>query len=244
VLNVKPAFDGSTGGSLNNGKITKRLLEGQSIYAWWMYEADGVWQTQEEIDNADAKLGTPKPGQLKYKDQNGDGAIDNRDKKFFGSYLPTSNYGIHFGLGYKNIDFNIDGYGVAGNKVYNGLLSTRSNGGENITAGTYKDRWTGTGSTNKNPGASRGYEASSYYLESGAFFRINNITLGYTFNNLVIDGSKLKFYFTAQNPLIFTGYKGFSPEISSDGDPSKTSGIELTAYPTTRNFIFGLNLQF
>lgn len=250
VLNVVPAHDGSTGGSLNNGIITKRLLEGQPVYAWWMYEADGVWQTQEEIDNAEAKYGTPKPGQLKYKDQNKDGVIDNRDKAFFGSYLPTSSYGIHLGLGYKDIDFSIDGYGVAGNKVYNGLLSARF-GGENITADTFDNRWTGPNSTNEHPGAARDYEASSYYLESGAFFRINNITLGYTLNDLVFKGSKLRFYITAQNPFIFTGYKGFSPEISgispdmtSAGEPNTTAGIELAAYPTTRNFIFGLNLQF
>lgn len=253
VINVKPAYDGSTGGSLGNGEITKRLQEGQPIYAWWMYEADGVWQNQAEIDDPNnAKVGTPHPGYLRYKDQNGDGVIDDRDKKFFGSYLPTANYGIHVGLGYKNIDFSVDGYGVYGNKVYNGLKSNRIDGGENIAYDTFKNRWTGDGSTNSNPGANRDAYASSYFLESGAFFRINNITMGYTFDDLVLKGTKLRLYFTAQNPIMITGYSGFSPEISgysSDpntaiGDPSQTAGIELTAYPTTRNFIFGLNLSF
>lgn len=253
VLDVAPAFDGATGGSLGNGEITKRLQEGQPIYAWWMYEADGVWQNQAEIDDPNnAKVGTPHPGYLRYKDQNGDGVIDDRDKKFFGSYIPTGNYGIHIGLGYKNADFSVDGYGVYGNKVYNGLKSGRIDGGENIAFDTFKNRWTGDGSTNTNPGANRDSYASSYFLESGAFFRINNITMGYTFDDLVMKGTKLRFYFTAQNPLMFTGYSGFSPEISgysSDpnvvaGDPSQTAGIELTAYPTTRNFIFGLNLSF
>lgn len=243
VASVTATYDGATGGSLANGQITKRLQKGQPIYAWWMYEADGVWQNQSEID-ANAHIGSPKPGYLKYKDQNEDEVIDDRDKKFFGSYLPTSNYGIHLGLGYKNIDFSVDGYGVAGNKVYNGLKGTRIDGGENITHETYKNRWTGEGSTNSNPGAAHDSYASNYYLESGAFFRINNITLGYTLNDLVFKGSKLRFYFTAQNPFVITGYSGFSPEIASDGDPSNISGIELSAYPTTRNFIFGLNLQF
>lgn len=252
VKNVTPTFAGQTGGSLGDGQITKRLAEGQPLFAWWMYEADGVWQTQEEIDNADAKLGSPKPGHLKYKDQNGDGIIDDRDKVYMGSYLPTSNYGIHVGLGYKNFDFSIDGYGVAGNKIYNGLKHGRIDGGENITKDMYKDRWNGAGSTNKHPGANRDSYSSSYFLETGAFFRINNITLGYTFNDLVFKGSRLRLYATAQNPFIFTGYSGFSPEISgySDdvntpiGEPKGTAGIELSAYPSTRNFIFGLNLQF
>ncbi|MBD8389274.1 TonB-dependent receptor [Dysgonomonas sp. BGC7] len=253
VKNVTPTYDGDTGGSLSDGQITKRLREGEPVYAWWLLEADGVWQTQAEIDDPNnAKLGTPKVGHLRYKDQNGDGMIDDRDKVYMGSYLPTSNYGIHVGLGYKSFDFSIDGYGVAGNKIYNGLKHGRIDGGENITYETYKNRWTGAGSTNEHPGANRDSYSSSYFLESGAFFRINNITLGYTLNDLVFSGSKLRFYVTAQNPFMFTGYSGFSPEISGYstdtqvpvGDPSRTAGIELTAYPTTRNFIFGLNLQF
>lgn len=245
VKSVVPTYDGATGGSLNDGQITKRLQEGQSIYAWWMFEAEGVWQNQAEIDNPDnAKVGTPRPGHLRYKDQNEDGVIDDRDKKFFGSYLPTYTYGFNIILGYKSIDFSIDGYGVGGNKVYNGLKHGRINGGENIARDTFTKRWTGPDSTNAHPGANRDSYSSSYYLEGGSFLRINNITLGYTFNDLVFSGSKLRLYFTAQNPFIFTGYSGFSPEISSDGNPRLTPGIELSAYPTTRNFLFGLNLSF
>ncbi len=244
VKDVKAAYDGSTGGSLANGEVTKKLKEGQPLYAWWMYEADGVWQNQTEIDN-NTHYGTPKPGYLRYKDQNNDGVIDDRDKVYFGSYLPTYNYGIHLGLTYKKTDFNIDGYGVGGNKIYNGLKGTRIDGGENIAYNTYKNRWTGDGSTNTNPGADRDSYASSYYLESGAFFRINNITVGHTFNNLVLNGTSLRIYFTAQNPITFTGYKGFSPEITTTGGkPNETTGIELSAYPTTRNFLMGLNLKF
>lgn len=244
VLNVKDTYNGATGGSLNDGQITKRLQEGQPLYAWWMFETDGVWQTQEEIDKATAVYGTASPGQLKYVDQNGDGQIDDRDKVYLGSYLPTSNYALHLGLDYKNFDFNIDGYGVAGNKVYNGLKYGRIDGGENIALATFQNRWTGANTTNIHPGPNRAPIASSYYLENGSFFRINNITLGYTFNDLVANGTRLRIFTTAQNPFMFTKYSGFSPEISSGGNPSLTTGIELSAYPTTRNFLFGINLQF
>jgi TonB-linked SusC/RagA family outer membrane protein len=177
VRNVKSAYDGATGGSLNNGEVTKQLREGQPLYAWWMFEADGVWQTQDEIDS-NAHYGSPKPGYLRYKDQNEDGVIDSRDRVFFGSYIPTSNFGLHIGVNYKNFDLNVDGYGVSGNKIYNGLKGTRIDGGENIAYDTYKNRWTGEGSTNTDPGAARDSYPSSYYLENGSFFRINNITLG------------------------------------------------------------------
>lgn len=250
VKDVTPAYDGATGGSLNNGQITKQLREGQPIYGWWMYEVEGVWQNASEID-AGAKVGSPIPGHLKYKDQNKDGMIDNRDKIFFGSYIPTSTYGINIGINYKNFDFSVYGYGVAGNKVYNGLKGTRIDGGENITAAVFEERWTGEGSTNAHPGAARDSYASSYYLEPGGYFRINNITLGYTFKRLYSNTSNLRLYITAQNPLMFTKYSGFSPEISgfsadaaTNGSPSATTGIELSAYPTTRNFLIGLSVQF
>ncbi|KGE13100.1 SusC/RagA family TonB-linked outer membrane protein [Sphingobacterium deserti] len=251
VTEVVPAYDGGIGGSLANGEITKQLRVGQPIYAWWMWEAEGVWQNTTEIA-AGARPGSPRPGYLRYKDQNEDGSIDNRDKVFFGSFIPTSTYGINIGMNYKAFDFSVYGYGVAGNKIYNALKGTRINGGENITEDTFNERWTPENPSNVNPGAARDTYASSYYLESGNYFRINNATVGYTFNRLYSENSKLRIYFSAQNPLMFTKYSGVSPEISGvsssnnqdDARPAGTAGVELSAYPTTRNFLFGLNLTF
>ncbi|MGB5820165.1 MAG: SusC/RagA family TonB-linked outer membrane protein [Saonia sp.] len=250
VQNVVPGFDGETGGSLSNGQITKRLQEGEPLFAWWLLEADGVWQTQEEIDN-NPSVGNARPGHLRYVDQNGDGAIDDRDKKFFGTYVPTFNYGVNIGAQYKNFDFSIDGFGVGGNKIYNGLANTRLQS-VNITEEIFNNRWTGEGSTNSNPGADRDALASSYWLEDGDFFRINNITLGYTFSQLGFL-NRARIYFTAQNPFMFTNYSGFTPELNRSGtdesgnpefgNPRFGTGIELDAYPTTSTFILGLNLQ-
>lgn len=240
---VKETYDGSTGGSLSNGQITKRIQEGQPLYGWWMWETDGVWQNTDEIA-AGAKYGSPRPGHLRYRDQNEDGVIDNRDKVFLGSYMPSSTYGINLGINYKTVDFSVSGYGVAGNKIYNGLKGTRIDGGENVTEDTFNGRWHGEGSSNEDPGADRDSYASSYYLEPGDYFRINNITVGYTFKKLYNSTSNLRLYFTAQNPFMFTKYSGLSPEIAGDGNPQLTSGIELSAYPTTRNFLFGINVQF
>ncbi|WP_335964485.1 TonB-dependent receptor [Galbibacter sp. PAP.153] len=251
LKDVKPAYDGNTGGSLSNGQITKRLQAGQPIYAWWMYEADGIWQTQEEIDG-NASLESAKPGYLRYKDQNEDGIIDDRDKLFFGSYLPKFNYGINLGLNYKQLDFSMDAFGVGGNKIYNGLKGVRIDGGENITSDVFNSRWTGPNSTNSDPGADRDAVASSYYLEDGDYLRINNITLGYTLSEDILKYfTKVRIYATAQNPFLFTNYSGFTPEqngynpndLSASGDPSKTAGIELTAYPNVKTFILGINIE-
>lgn len=242
VVSVEPGYEGQTGGSLGNGQITKRLEAGQPLGSWWMYEVDGVWQNQDEIDN-NSSVGGALPGHLRYKDQNDDGIIDDRDKKFFGSYIPTFNYGINLGLNYKQIDFSLDAYGVGGNNVYDGLNNTRF-GGENTTKEMYDNRWTGEGSTNEHPGANRDAIASNYYLESGAFLRINNITLGYSLPDLVEQVSNVRFYVSAQNPFIITRYPGFTPELASNGNPYGTAGIELAAYPNTRTLLFGINIDF
>ncbi len=124
-----------------------------------------------------------RPGHLRYTDQNNDGVIDDRDKIYHGSYIPKYNYGINLGLNYRNWDFSLDGYGVGGNKVYNALLNTRI-GGENVPVEVFNERWTGPGTSEVNPGADRDARASDYYFEDGDFFRINNITLGYTLPEL------------------------------------------------------------
>lgn len=244
ITSVQQGFEGLTGGSLSNGQITKRLEEGQPLGAWWMYEAIGVWQSAEEIAN-NPSIGGALPGHLRYADVNDDGVIDERDKKFFGSYIPNYTYGINIGLNYKQFDFSMDAFGVGGNKVYDGLSNTRF-GGENIREETFYERWTGPGSTDEHPGANRDAVASSYYLKDGSYLRINNITLGYTLGQVVKHVTNVRFYVSAQNPFMITDYPGFTPELASvdGGRPYGTAGIELSAYPNTRTFLFGVNIDF
>lgn len=245
VVSVKDAYAGMTGGSLNNGQIVKRLEAGQSLGSFWLYEVEGVWQNQQEINN-NAHLSSARPGHLRYKDQNGDGIINDLDKKFMGSYIPKFNYGVNISFEYKNVDLLISGYGVGGNKVYNGIKNTRL-GGENISMDMYNNRWTGEGSTDAHPGAERDQVASSYYLEKGDYFRLSNLTLGYNFRNKIDFINNLRVYVSAQNLFILTKYSGFTPELNStmnDGDPYGTTGVELSAYPNLRTFLIGLNVEF
>ncbi len=245
VVSVKDAYAGMTGGSLSNGQIVKRLEAGQSLGSFWLYEADGVWQNQTEITN-NAHLSSAKPGHLRYKDQNGDGIINDLDKKYMGSYIPKYNYGINISMEYKNVDLNISGYGVGGNKIYNAIKNTRL-GGENVSTDMFNNRWTGEGTSNINPGAERDQVASSYYLEKGDYFRLSNVTLGYNFRDKIDFVKNLRVYVSAQNLFIVTKYTGFTPELnanSNDGDPYGTTGVELSAYPNVRTFLVGLNVEF
>jgi TonB-linked SusC/RagA family outer membrane protein len=222
------------GGSLSNGQNVKLLdnrAVGQPLGSFYMYQYAGVDQDS---------------GEMLYYKANGtkvvqEGLDELNDKKYVGSLLPTSTYGITLGANYKNFDFSVDGYGTGGAKVYNGKKAQRF-GGENVEAslvGNY-----GTASTplpfNKTP------VASTFYLESADFFRINNITVGYKLP-LKEDQfiSFCRIYVNAINPFITQKFSGFSPDITGDGKLVEgTQGVELDAYPSLRSFVIGANLKF
>jgi hypothetical protein len=173
------------------------------------------------------------------------GALDaNKDRKYAGSILPKSNYGVTLGVNYKNFDLSVDGYGTGGAKVYNGKKAQRFTG-ENIEASLTNNYWTASNTTASNPAPFNEVPvASTYYLESGDFFRINNITFGY---KLPVSGTFIescRLYVNAINPFITQKFSGFSPELNGNGDPYGTQGIELDAYPTLRSFVIGANLKF
>ncbi|WP_264523595.1 SusC/RagA family TonB-linked outer membrane protein [Flavobacterium sp. N502536] len=227
------------GGSLGNGQNTKILDNtsvGQPLGSFYMYEYAGI---------------DPTNGQMLYYNANGakvaQTALNERtDKKYVGSLLPTSTYGVTLGVNYKNIDFSVDGYGTGGAKVYNGKKAQRF-GGENIEASMARDFWTPTNTNASNPAPSNVTPfASTYYLESADFFRINNITLGYKLP-LKDDQflSYCRIYVNAINPFITQKFSGFSPDVVSDGKLVEgTQGVELDAYPSLRSFVIGANLKF
>ncbi|MDR7212609.1 SusC/RagA family TonB-linked outer membrane protein [Flavobacterium piscis] len=227
------------GGSLGNGQNTKlldRTSVGQPIGSFYMYEYAGI---------------DPTNGQMLYYTANGDkvgqGALNEvNDKKYVGSVLPTTNYGVTLGLNYKNIDFSVDGYGIGGAKVYNGKKAQRFSG-ENVEASLANNFWTATNTTASNPAPFNQVPvASTYYLESADFFRINNITLGYKLP--LSDTGFINFcriYVNAINPFISQKFSGFSPEALGDGElVTGTQGVELDAYPSLRSFVIGANLKF
>ncbi|MNX56304.1 TonB-dependent Receptor Plug Domain protein [compost metagenome] len=224
------------GGSLGNGQWTKLLDNssiGQPLGSFYMYEYAGFDSTN---------------GQMLYYNAAGDkvtqAVLGETDKKYVGSILPTSTYGVSLGLNYKNFDFSVDGYGTSGADVYNGKKAQRFSG-ENIEETLATDFWTVNNTTASKPAPFNQVPvASTYYLESGDFFRINNITVGY---KLPLQGTFInscRIYVNAINPFITQKFSGFSPELNGNGDPYGTQGIELDAYPTLRSFVIGANLKF
>jgi TonB-linked SusC/RagA family outer membrane protein len=242
------------GGGLGNGQFTTRTEEGQPIGAFWVYRTDGLFRSQAELD-AYPHLGQAKVGDLRYVDTNGDGIIDDDDRQFVGSYQPKFYYGFTGGANYKNFDLSLTTFGNAGNQVYNGKKAQRF-GNENVEA-ALAGFWTTSNPDSNIPRPSNDVPvASDYYVESGSYFRINNVSVGYTFPKDLIDGLKLeslRVYATAQNPITFQRFSGFTPELprgigptgpSEFLNPTLDSGIELDAYPTVRTFNVGLTVGF
>jgi TonB-linked SusC/RagA family outer membrane protein len=226
------------GGDLSNGQFTKLLDNtsiGQPLGSFYLYEYAGF---------------DPESGKMLYRNSAGQAvtqeALDaNKDKKYRGSILPTSTYGVTLGVNYKNFDFSVDGYGTSGAKVYNGKKAQRFSG-ENIEESLATDFWTVNNTSGSNPVPFNQVPvASTYYLESGDFFRVNNISLGYKLplaeNNFL---SYCRLYVNAINPFITQKFSGFSPELNGNGDPYGSQGIELDAYPTLRSLVIGANLKF
>ncbi len=232
--------DGNVGGQ----GTTTLSDNGQPIGSFFLWEAIGVFQTAQEI--AGSAQPSAKPGDLIYRDVDGNKVIDAKDRVFQGSYQPKVTYGVNASLGYKSFDLSVNGYGTGGGKIYNGKKAARGDFRDNIETDVAKNRWT---PNNTNTGVPRAnlneLPASTYFLEKGDFFRINNLALGYTFGSgnlarLKMDGVRI--YATVQNLATFTKYSGFTPEISSGN--TLAGGIESSIYPTTRTFAFGVNVGF
>lgn len=229
-------------GGLGNGEYTTRTVKGQPIGSFFVYQTDGTFKSQAEVD-AYPHIQGAKAGDLRLIDTNGDKVIDERDRVFVGSYSPKYFYGINLGVDYKGFDFNVNLYGAGGNKVYNGKKGQRW-ANENVEESVFNDRWTPSNSTSNTPRASNSVpRPSTYFIESGDFLRINSITLGYTMPKTWFGGalSSVRVYATAQNPYTFQKFSGYNPELPGG---TLNSGIELNAYPALRTFLFGVSLKF
>lgn len=248
ILNLnggQALFDGSVGNYL----VTKSD-NGQPIGSFFMLQADGIFQTDAEI--AASAQPNAKPGDLRYKDISGpngrpDGVINDLDRAYSGSYLPKLTYGINGNVSYKEFDLSFNTYGTSGSKIYNGKKAIRgTDSRDNIETSVAINRWTPNNTNTNVPRANTAIlPASTYFLESGDFFRLNNLTIGYTLPKGIMSKagiSSLRVYATAQNLFTITPYSGFTPELTSASPLN--GGIEFNTYPSTRTFAFGVNLGF
>ena len=236
---------------------------GQSLGLIYGYEFDGIYQSSDFYTTPDnqlilkegitnnARYGTVKPGVVKYKDQDGDGIITTNDRTVIGNAMPKWYGGITNTFNYKGIDFSFMFQFNYGNDIYNAtrLYATQSRSGRRNMLAEVADRWSPTNASNKVP-SQDGYIVNDVYsrvIEDGSFLRLKNITLGYTLPHKwtrKFHASKLRIYATGQNLFCISGYSGYDPEVNSASSNPMTPGLDWGAYPKSRVFTFGIDLQF
>ena len=232
-----------------SAEFRRRSEPGQPLYSHYGYEVVGVYQNWQEIYDHLDTVAHPQvePGFFKYDDIDGNGIIDENDRKYLGANIPKITYGGQINLDYKKFDFGISWYGLAGNKIVNRLRGNRAwHADYNFDLAQYENRWTGEGTSDTYPSA-KGLVNSwnlnplnSFLVESGSYFRIQNLTLGYTIRNLLPGsekGSTIRIKLAAQNPFTFFKFNGFTPEVTGQGEAA-------SVYPIPSSYIIGVNITY
>jgi len=242
--------------------VASRTVAGGEIGAFYGYEVLGVFQDQQEIENNPSRS-VEVPGDLRYKDVDGDGEITPDDRTTIGSAIPDMMLGLNLNANYKGFDIGLQFNGVTGTQIVNAKKMNRW--GMYSFETTYLDRWRGKGTSNSEPRITNGghnYLMSERWLEDGSYLRLRNLTIGYTIPEVLtqqLNLEKLRVYAGSTNLFTLTEYTGWTPEIgrsnysrSSEGSlPSAQNtgnvlspNIDRGNYPVARTFTFGVDITF
>ncbi len=215
---------------------------GGEFNALFGYEADGLFQTQEEVDAHATQFGTVAPGDIKYVDQNGDGLINDEDRVVIGSRVPRNTYSFNIDFGYKGFSLNTFWQGVG---KWNGYQTgdaawAFSNAGK--VQERHLDRW-----TPDNPDASyprffitnrNNSRVSSFWVTDASFLKLKNVSLSYDFPRKVMEKTflqSLRLFVTGQNVLSFDDMEGYDPEAPLGN---------ADYYPQVSVYTLGVNASF
>ena len=218
---------------------------------------EGTYKPEDFDANGNLKSGIPaykgnkmQPGDLKYRDLNGDGKIDDYDRTIIGCGQPLHTGGFSNTFTWKNFDLNIFFTWSYGNDILNANRLIFESGYKSQTNqfASFADRWTPENSTSNIPrtNATGNEEYSSRIIEDGSFLRLKNVSLGYTFSGRGIRKagiSSLRLYVSADNIWTLTNYSGPDPEVSTRNSVL-TPGFDWSAYPRAYGFTAGLNISF
>jgi len=235
------------GGSLGLNESTTINAVGHPAGSFYGYVTDGIFQTQGEVDYAALQVeGGTAPGDIRFKDLNGDGVIDADDRTYLGNPTPAWQFSLNNTLRWKGLELSIFLQGVADCEIFN---VTRMNleamsVAENQSAMTLA-RWRGEGTTDSMPRAVYGdpngnARASDRFIEDGSYLRLKNVQLAWSMPQDMAGKLRLssfKVFLSGQNLLTLTRYSGMDPEVGA-------SGLDNNIYPQIRTFTAGVNLTF
>ena len=229
---------------INNSYVTM-LAKDYPINVFYGYVTDGIFQNQSEVNTHAVQPGA-EPGDIRFRDLNNDGVINDSDRTVIGNPNPSWLFSMNNSLSYKGFELSVFLQGIAGNKIYN--ANNIDNTG---MAAAYKQttdvlkRWQGEGTSNSMPRAvfgdpNQNTRVSDRFVENGSYLRLKNITLSYTFPKQWLQKAQIenaRLSLSCENVATITGYSGFDPEVG-------INGIDQNRYPISRTFSLGLNFNF
>ena len=229
---------------VNNSYVTM-LAKGYPINVFYGYVTDGIFQNQKEVHDHASQIGA-EPGDIRFKDLNHDGVINDEDRTVIGNPNPSHLFSINNSLNWRGFELSIYLQGVAGNKIFNANkidLTGMSAAYNQLT--DVLSRWNGEGTSNVIPRAvysdpNGNNRISDRFVESGSYLRLKTISLSYNFplqwvKIFSVESARLTL--SCENVATITGYSGFDPEVG-------INGIDLSSYPVSRTFNIGFNVNF
>ena len=238
------------GGSFAIGNLPPSRMEvGQPIGYFYGLQTDGIFQNQAAIDAHPSQVGlgasVTSPGDIRYKDVNEDGVIDINDRTRIGKPQADFYMGFNFSGTYKNWDFSAYLYSELGKEIVRNYERFLPNVNK---PSYYLGRWTGEGTSNSIPrltnDATNNKLFSDFFVEDGSFLRLQNVQIGYNINADTLERigvSKLRVYTSVNNLFTLTDYSGYDPTVNGG---AIGAGIDYGTYPSARQFILGLNVEF
>lgn len=240
----------------HHGSAVTYSEAGYPIYSFFLVKTDGLFRSEQEIQahSKDGKLIQPraKVGDIRYIDFNGDGQIDGGDRQFCGSPFPDFEYGIRLQGEWRGIDLSMFFQGTQGGKIYNGAKSYT----ETVRVNTnYSKETLNSFTFNPNSDFPRldiddpndnGADYSNRFLENGSYFRCKTIQLGYTLPKVWTQKAfidRCRIYLAADNLFTITDYSGYNPDIAA-GSNMGSRGVDFRAYPLSKTYQIGLQLNF
>lgn len=229
-----------------DGQVTRTVV-GQPLNSYYGFVMEGIYQNEAEIKDHlfDTANPTVKPGDIRFKDLDNNGRIDDNDRDFLGSPLPDFTYGLTLNGEYKGISCSLLFQGVEGIERYNDLKKILNYDTRPFNYTTdMLGYWHGEGTSNTIPRPSftdnGGSRVSSIFVEDASYFRLKNVEIGYSFAELLKKKnshlSDVRIYVSAENLFTVTSYTGL--------DPESTDLVDMGTYPLAQSFLFGVNVKF
>jgi TonB-linked SusC/RagA family outer membrane protein len=231
---------------------------GEPLGSFIVYQANGIYQTQEQINAATSiSERAKKPGDIIIADLNQDSVINTDDRYIAGNPQPDFIFGFGSNFSYKSFSLDVFVNGMFGNEIVNlndyMITGNRSQGQSNMTQEAYDNAWRGEGTSNRYPSISNGqrslpYEGKFYdwFVQDGSYVRLQSVTLSYNVPSKNIKWMEnLRIFAGATNLLTWTNYEGYDPESSAFSNGSAIdAGIDLGTFPIPRTYTLGIDVTF